>query len=78
MSYEYANGYKIRDQFATHLLTFTIVGWIDIFTRQCYRDLIINSLNFCREKKGLQLGAYVIMSNHLHFIWSSKMVTSVG
>jgi putative transposase len=72
MSYEYADGYKIRNQHATHFLTFTVVGCIDIFTRQCYRDLIIDSLVFCRKNKGLQLGAYVIMSNHIHFIWTSE------
>jgi putative transposase len=72
MTYEYADGYKIRDQFATHFLTFTVVGWIDIFTRQCYREIITDSLKFCIEKKGLLLGAYVIMSNHIHVIWTAK------
>jgi REP element-mobilizing transposase RayT len=72
MTYEYADGYKIRDQFATHFLTFTVVGWIDIFSRQCYRDLIIDSLNFCIQEKGLLLGGFVIMSNHMHFIWTAK------
>jgi REP element-mobilizing transposase RayT len=71
MSYNFAGGFKIRDQHATHFLTFTVVGWIDIFTRQCYRDLIIENLKFCRENKRLELGAFVIMSNHLHLIWTS-------
>lgn len=52
MSYEFAEGYKIRDQAATHFLTFTIMGWIDIFSRQRYRDLILESFQFCRTKKG--------------------------
>ncbi|MBO9594672.1 MAG: transposase [Niabella sp.] len=72
MTYEYADGYKIRDQGATHFLTFTIVGWIDIFTRQRYRDLILASMQFCRTNKELQVGAYVIMSNHLHLIWTAR------
>jgi Transposase and inactivated derivatives len=71
MSYEFTGGYKIRDQGATHFLTFTIMGWIDIFTRKCYRDLILESFKFCREKKSLQIGAYVIMSNHIHTIWTA-------
>ncbi len=68
MSYEFAEGYKIRDQAPTHFVTFTIEGWIDIFSRQCYRDIIIDSFKFCKTNKGLKLGAYVIMSNHVHAI----------
>ena len=72
MTYERTDGYKIRDQYATHFVTFTVVGWVDIFTRKCYRDLLIESLQFCIDKKGLLLGAYVIMSNHVHFIWTAS------
>jgi putative transposase len=71
MSYEYAEGFKIRNQSATHFLTFTIVGWIDIFSRQRYRDIIIDSFIYCQQYKQLQIGAYVIMSNHIHVIWTA-------
>ncbi len=71
MSYEFSEGYKIRDQGATHFLTFSIMGSIDIFSQQCFRDLILESMQFCREKKGLLVGAYVIMSNHIHTIWTA-------
>ena len=46
----------------------TTVGWIDIFSRKRYRDIIVDSLRFCQEKKGLKLFGYVIMSNHVHAI----------
>ncbi|MBS1621376.1 MAG: transposase [Bacteroidetes bacterium] len=71
MSYEFADGYKIRDQAATHLLTFSIMGWIDIFSRQRYRDIVLESFGFCRSKKSLQIGAFVIMTNHIHTIWTA-------
>jgi len=71
MSYENAEGFKIRNQAATHFLTFTIVGWIDIFTRQHYRDIIIDSFKYCQQNKGLQIGGYVIMSNHVHTIFTA-------
>jgi putative transposase len=71
MSYEFAEGYKIRDQGATHFLTFSIMGWIDIFTRQSYRDLILDSFEFCRKNKRLEISGYVIMSNHIHTIWTA-------
>jgi REP element-mobilizing transposase RayT len=72
MSYEFAEGYKIRNQAATHFLTFTMVGWIDLFSRKVYKDLILESFTFCRENKNLQIHAYVIMTNHIHTIWTAK------
>ncbi|EHQ28545.1 REP-associated tyrosine transposase [Mucilaginibacter paludis] len=65
-------GYLIRDQQAIYYMTFTIVGWIDIFSRRVYKDMLIASLKFCQEKKGLNLHAYVMMSNHVHLIASVK------
>jgi len=67
-----SESYQIRDQNAVHFLTFQVVGWADIFTRKCYRDILIESFNYCRTHKNLKLHAYVIMSNHVHCILSSE------
>ena len=71
MSYEFADGYKIRDQAGLYFLTFTIVGWIDLFSRQLYRDMFLRNMEYCRKEKNLRVGGYVIMSNHVHLIWQS-------
>ena len=60
--------HKILDQTRLNYLTLTLVGWIDIFTRQRYRDIVIDSLKYCQENKGLRICGYVIMSNHIHLI----------
>jgi REP element-mobilizing transposase RayT len=60
--------YKIFDQTGINYLTLTVEGWIDVFTRQRYRDIIIESLRYCQDKKGLRICGYVIMSNHIHLI----------
>jgi len=65
-------GYQIRDQEAIYYLTFQVVGWLDIFTRKRYRDIVIESLAFCQLQKGLKIHAWVIMSNHIHCILSSE------
>ena len=57
--------YQISDQEATYYMTFQVVGWADIFSRQVYRDIVIDSFKFCRLNKGMELNAYVIMTNHL-------------
>ena len=69
MSYETADGYKIKDQHTWHYPTFTVVDWIDLFTRKCYRDILIRNMEHCQKHTDLKIGAYVIMSNHLHLIW---------
>lgn len=63
-----SGGYKISDPEGIYFCTFATVGWIDLFTRQVYRDIVVQNLRFCQEQKGLQLFAWVIMSNHLHLI----------
>jgi len=48
--------------------TTTVVGWMDVFTRQMYVDILYDSIRFCQQQKGLELYAYVIMPNHFHII----------
>jgi putative transposase len=71
MSYEFADGYKIRDQGGLHFVTFTVVGWIDLFSRKLYRDIFLENLQYCRTNKNLKVGAYVMMTNHIHLIVQS-------
>ena len=65
-------GYVIRDQTLPHFITATVVDWIDVFTRQTYRDIVIESLDYCIKNKGMILYGYVIMSNHIHLILQSQ------
>ena len=55
-----------------YFVTLTVVGWIDVFTRQDYRDILVQNLSHCQEKEGLEIYAYVIMSNHFHMIARRK------
>jgi len=67
-----STGYQINDQEGLYYLTFQVVDWIDIFIRQIYRDIVIDSLKYAIENKGLEIFAYVIMSNHVHLIAQSN------
>jgi putative transposase len=60
--------YKFKDPSATYFVTFSNVNWIDVFTRNVYKDIVVESLNYCIEKKGLVVYAWVIMNNHIHLI----------
>ena len=56
----------------TYFLTLTVVDWVDVFTRPVYRHIMIDSLAHCIKEKGLQLYAWVLMSNHLHLVASAS------
>ncbi|RDC65796.1 REP-associated tyrosine transposase [Adhaeribacter pallidiroseus] len=56
-------------------VTLTVVGWIDVFIRREYCDCLVQNLQYCQEKKGLQLYAYCIMSSHVHFIAAAETGT---
>ena len=68
-----STGYKLTDKEGLYFLTFQIVGWVDIFTRKEYRDIVIESFKYCQKHKGLNLFAYVIMSNHIHLLAQSEL-----
>ena len=65
-------GYSIKDQHAIHFITFAVVQWIDVFSRKEYADILLESLKFCQQKKGLRVHGWCIMSNHLHLIVSAS------
>lgn len=40
------DGYRIRDQYAIHFITFAVVEWVDVFTRRDYIDIFLDSLKY--------------------------------
>ena len=64
--------YRIRNHQAIHFVTFTVVDWVDIFTREVYKQHIIQSFIYCQQHKGLIIHAYCVMSNHVHLIASAQ------
>lgn len=63
--------YKFHDQSSLYFVTGTVVKWIDLFTRNEYRDEIVKSIKHCQKEKGLEVYAWVIMTNHFHMIAGS-------
>lgn len=60
-----STGYKIDVQDSVHYLTFQFMGWVVAFSRQIYRDIVVDSLRFCQENKGFKINVFVIMNNHV-------------
>ncbi|MEM8525342.1 MAG: transposase [Bacteroidota bacterium] len=70
--------YKILDQNGLNFLTLTIVEWIDLFTRPVYSDIVIESLRYCQQEKGLMVFGYVLMPSHLHLIVRTDNTTGLS
>ena len=66
------DNFYITDQNALYFLTFTIIDWVDVFTRKEYKIVIADSLNYCVENKGLEVFAWCLMTNHLHLVARAK------
>ena len=41
---------------------------MDALTRSEYKDIILDSLEYCQHNKGLEIFAWCIMTNHVHLI----------
>lgn len=51
-----------------YYLTLRTEEWIDVFSRPVFKHIMVDSLNYCIENKGLEVYCWCLMSNHLHLI----------
>ncbi|KAA3657719.1 MAG: hypothetical protein DWQ10_12705 [Calditrichaeota bacterium] len=54
------------DKTMVYFSTSTIVDWLCVFKEEKYFQVIIESLTYCSEKKGLSVLGYVIMLIYIH------------
>lgn len=43
--------YKFLNPSGIYFISFAVVDWIDVFTRNKYKDIIVESLRYCFEKR---------------------------
>jgi putative transposase len=70
--------YKFVDSKATYFTTSTVVGWSDVFTRELYKMILLDSIRYCQLNQGLVIHAWVLMTNHFHTICSCKEGKELG
>jgi REP element-mobilizing transposase RayT len=64
--------YKFYDPDGLYFITYAVVYWVDVFTRDEYRNILIDSWKHCQKEKGLVIHAWIIMTNHIHMIVSKN------
>lgn len=64
--------YKFNDNTRLFFVPFAVVYWIDVFVRNEYRQILLDSLQYCQHNKGLDVYAWCIMISHVHLIIGSE------
>lgn len=67
--------YKIYESEYPYFLTASIVDGIPLFAIPEITQFILNSLQFLNESRDVNIYAYVIMVNHIHFIAHNDNLT---
>ncbi len=60
--------YKFHDQSKLYFVSFATVYWIDVFVRNDYRNIMLDSFRHCQAEKGLEIYAWCLMTSHVHLI----------
>jgi REP element-mobilizing transposase RayT len=60
--------YKFKNPEGLYFVTFAVEGWTDVFTRNEYKNILIDNLAYCQKHKGLEIFAWCIMTNHVHLM----------
>jgi len=64
-----SRNYKFHNPEGIYFISFAVVDWLDVFTRNEYKDIVVESLTFCQKEKGMEIFAWCIMTNHVHLIF---------
>ncbi|MBX9852191.1 MAG: transposase [Cytophagaceae bacterium] len=52
--------------------TNTIKDWKNLLKKDYYKQIIIEQLQWLKERNKISIYGFVIMPNHLHFLWEMK------
>jgi len=66
-----SRNYKFHNPDGLYFVSFAVVNWLDVFTRNVYKDILLDSLKFCQREKGIEIAAWCIMTNHMHLVFRS-------
>lgn len=66
-----SRNYKFNNPDGVYFISFSVVEWLDVFIRNEYKNIIIDSLNYCQKEKGMEIFAWCIMTSHIHLIFRS-------
>jgi REP element-mobilizing transposase RayT len=60
--------YKFKNPEGIYFISFATVYWIEVFIRNKYKDIVIESWKHCQKEKGLNIYDWIIVSGQVHMI----------
>jgi putative transposase len=64
--------YPIVEPQGCYFLTLNTIDRVDLFVRPFFKQIVVESLNYFIEKKGLIVYGWCLMTNHLHLIAQAR------
>ena len=49
-----SRNYKFHNPEGIYFVSFAVVEWIDVLSREEYKNIIVDSLNYCQKEKGME------------------------
>jgi putative transposase len=68
--------YRVFETEYPYFMTWTIVGWLPVFTRLEAVEIIYDSWRYLQREREFKLFGYVILENHLHLIATAPELSS--
>ena len=64
--------YKFGDNDKLYFISYAVVNWIDVFIREEYKEILLESWRFCQKEKDLEIYGWCVMTSHVHMIIGSR------
>jgi len=64
--------YKFTDNTKLYFVSFAVINWIDLFIRNEYKEIVVESIRYCQKEKDLELYGWCIMTSHIHLLIGTK------
>ncbi len=64
--------YKFSDNSKLYFVSFSVTNWIDLFIRNEYKEILLDSIRYCQREKEMELYGWCIMTSHVHLVIGTK------
>jgi REP element-mobilizing transposase RayT len=65
-----SRNYKFHNPEGLYFVSFAVINWIDVFTRNEYKDTFLDTVRYTMEHGKMSIFSWCIMTNHVHLIFN--------
>jgi hypothetical protein len=53
-----SRNYKFLNPEGVYFVSFAVIEWLDVFIRNEYKNILLDSLHYCQKEKGMEIFAW--------------------